>query len=156
MQVQKSDLERKPMQMRPSSVGLLALIESRRVQKVLCVVDGMPGGNLVKALENHERLMTAIADHRPVELVRDIEIRRNDYADDIDVEQIPIAVAQAIGVPTKTVGRVFKSVHYLCDDGQSLGSRTPFLADVAIISSEGGYRLLRGPQYPAHLPVLLD
>lgn len=64
MQVQKSDLERKPMQPRPASIGLLALIESRRVQKVLCVVDDTSGGDLVKALENHERLLTAIGDQQ--------------------------------------------------------------------------------------------
>lgn len=156
MQIQKSDLASKPLKPRLASIGLLSLIEPRRVQKVLCVVSDEPGSDLPTALANHEKLLASIAEFRPVELVRDAVMERLDYADDMDVEQIPLQVSQAISVPSKTIGRVFKSVHYLADDGNPLGSRTSFIVDVAIITNAEGYRLLRGPQYPSGIPVLLD
>jgi len=156
MQVQKSDLESKPMQPRLSSIGLLSLIESRRVQKVLCVVSDEPGSDLVKALENHELLLARMAEFRPVEMVRDAVMERAFYPDDADVEQMPLSVCQAIAIPSKTIGRIFKSVHYLADDGNSLGARTSFIVDVAIVTNADGYHLLRGPQYPSYIPVLLD
>lgn len=143
---------------RAATVGVDLVIESRRVNYISLMVASHTLDTLPQALANHEALLAAIGQRRPVVLCDEVPDLRDHTPDDVLIENIPLQVARAIIVPSARAaanGIVWCGESFT-DNGNSLPARVNFITNVAILTDENGHRLMRTREYPSGIPVTLD